>query len=100
MYINITDSETADNKGGSSGLVHYLDKENRTDITKQPEYWFNQERSNILSDEVRPAIDNNIAKLSKTDAKFFLVNISPSQKEIIYFKEQYGEDGAKAQLKA
>jgi hypothetical protein len=100
MYINITDTETADNKGSSGGLVHYLDKENRTDVTKQPEYWFNQERSNILSDEVRPAIDNNIAKLSKADAKFFLVNISPSQKEIAYLKERYGEDGAKEQLKA
>jgi hypothetical protein len=100
MYINITDRETADNKGSSGGLVHYLDKENRTDLTKQPEYWFNQERGNILSDEVRPAIDNNIAKLSKVDAKFFLVNISPSQKEIAYLKEQYGEAGAKEQLKA
>ena len=27
MYINITESETADNKGSSSGLVYYLDKE-------------------------------------------------------------------------
>src|SRR5476651_2703385 len=100
MYINITDSETADNKGSSGGLVHYLDKENRTDVTKQPEYWFNNERGDILSDEVRPALDNNIAKLSKPDAKFFLVNISPSQKEIAYLKEKYGEDGAKEQLKA
>lgn len=100
MYINITDSETANNKGSSGGLVHYLDKENRKDLAKQPEYWFSQERSNILSNEVRPAIDNNIAKLSKGDAKFFLVNISPSQKEIAYLKEQYGEDGAKEQLKA
>ncbi len=100
MYINITDSETADNKSSSGGLVHYLDKKNRTDVSKQPEYWFNQERSDILSDEVRPAIDNNIAKLSKTDAKFFLINISPSQKEIAYLKEQYGEAGTKEQLKA
>jgi hypothetical protein len=100
MYINITDSETADNKGSSGGLVRYLDKENRTDIAKQPEYWFNQQRGNILSDEVRPAIDNNNAKLSKPDAKFFLINISPSQKEIAYLKEKYGEDGAKEQLKA
>lgn len=99
MYINITDSETADNKGSSGGLVHYLDKENRIDIAKQPEYWFNQERGNVLSDEVRPTIDNNIAKLSKPDAKFFLVNFSPSQKEIAYLKEKYGEDGAKEQLK-
>jgi len=100
MYINITDSETADNKGGSGGLVHYLDKENRTDISTQPEYWFNQERTNILSDKVRPAIDHNVAKLSKMDAKFFLINISPSQKELTYLKAQYGEAGAKEQLKA
>ncbi|RYG09743.1 MAG: molybdopterin-guanine dinucleotide biosynthesis protein MobB, partial [Chitinophagaceae bacterium] len=44
--------------------------------------------------------DNNIAKLSKADAKFFLVNISPSQKEIAFLKEQYGEDGTKEQLRA
>ena len=65
MYINITVSETADNKGGSGVLVHYLDKENRTDVTKQPEYWFNQEHTDILSNEVKPAIDNNIAKLNR-----------------------------------
>ncbi|HAL81877.1 MAG TPA: molybdopterin-guanine dinucleotide biosynthesis protein MobB [Mucilaginibacter sp.] len=100
MYINITDSETANNKGSSGGLVHYLDKENRTDLEKQPEYWFNHERNNIVSNEVRPAIDNNMAKLSKVDAKFFLVNISPSQKEIAFLKEKYGEDGAKEHLKA
>lgn len=44
-------------------------------------------------------IDSNIAKLGKDDAKFFLLNISPSQKEIAFLKEQYGEDGVKDQLK-
>lgn len=100
MYINITDSESADNKGSSSGLVHYLDKENRTDLEKLPEYWFNQQSSGIDSNEVREALDRNIAKLSKSDAKFFLINISPSQKEILFLKEKYGEEGAKKQLKA
>jgi hypothetical protein len=42
---------------------------------------------------------NNIAKLGKADAKFFLVNISPSQKEIAFLREQYGDDGVKDQLK-
>jgi hypothetical protein len=100
MYINITDSETADNKGSSSGLVHYLEKENRMDLKKQPEQWFNQQERKISSDKARQAIDNNIAKLSKPDSKFFLINISPSQKEIAFLKEKYGEDGAKEQLKA
>jgi hypothetical protein len=100
MYINITDNETADNKGSSSGLVHYLEKENRMDLKKQPEHWFNQGEPNITSDKARRAIDNNVAKLSKPDSKFFLINISPSQKEIAFLKEKYGQDGAKEQLKA
>jgi hypothetical protein len=100
MYINITDSETADNKGSSGNLVHYLDKENRSDLEKTPEFWFNGQHNNISSHEAKQALDWNIAKLSKTDAKFFLVNISPSQKEIAFLKEKYGEHGVKEQLKA
>ncbi|MBS1504441.1 MAG: molybdopterin-guanine dinucleotide biosynthesis protein MobB [Bacteroidetes bacterium] len=100
MYINITDSETADNKGSSSALVHYLDKEIRLDKEKAPELWFNHEQQNISSFDATQALDNNLAKLMKTDAKFFLINISPSQKEIAFLKEKYGEEGAKEQLKA
>lgn len=100
MFINITDTETADNKGSSAALVHYLDKENRIHKDIAPELWFNQERHSIPSLEAMQALDNNVAKLMRTDAKFFLVNISPSQKEIAFLKERYGEQGAKEQLKA
>jgi len=100
MFIQITDSATANSKSSSAGLVHYLDKENRMNSRMEPELWFNQDRQQIQSHEAEKAIDNNIAKLSKTDAKFFLINISPSEKEIAWLKEQYGEDGAKDQLKA
>jgi len=100
MFINITDSETADNKGSSSALIHYLDKENRLDQSATPEYWFNQEKVNILPYEAQLALDHNVARLSRSDAKFFLVNISPSQKEIAWLKEQYGDKGAEHQLKA
>jgi hypothetical protein len=100
MYINITQNETGNNKGSSGQLVTYLEKENRVaEKLNQPEYWFNQERDNIQPYDVRYTIDNNIAKLSKDETKFFLINISPSEKEISYLKEQYGEDGAKQQLK-
>lgn len=99
MYINITDSETASNKGSSADLVHYLEKENRLDKEKAPENWFNTAKSNIPAYEVRTSLDNNVAKLGKIDAKFFLLNISPSQKEIKHLKELYSEEGAKAQLK-
>ncbi|MBB6108692.1 hypothetical protein SAMN05421821_10273 [Mucilaginibacter lappiensis] len=99
MFINITDSDTADNKSSSADLVHYLDKENRMNKENEPQLWFNQDHRAIPSYQPMQAIDNNIAKLSKTDTKFFLINISPSQKEIAWLKEQFSDEGAKDQLK-
>ncbi|RKR85156.1 hypothetical protein BDD43_5417 [Mucilaginibacter gracilis] len=99
MFINISDSREAENKGSSSKLVHYLEKENRIDGKQKPEYWFNGQHVSIQPYEVMRKIDGNVAKLGKDDAKFFLVNISPSQKEIAFLKEQYGEDGAIDQMK-
>lgn len=89
MYINITDSEKGNNKASSGELVHYLDKENRLFPDAEKEHWFNGSILQIPAFEVKNSIDNNIAKLSKTDAKFFLINISPSQKEINWLKEKY-----------
>lgn len=57
MYINITDSATADNKGSSSGWVGYLEKENRLYHQQDPENWFNHKRANFEAYEVRQAID-------------------------------------------
>ena len=99
MYINITDTATASNKGSTGGLVNYLEKENRIENKSEQEYWFNHECKKIEPYEVRNAIDNNVAKLCKTDAKFFLVNISPSQKEIKHLYDNYGKIDAKEQLK-
>lgn len=48
---------------------------------------------------MRQRIDNNIGKLSKTDPKFFLVNISPSTKELAFLKEKYGEEKVGEHLK-
>lgn len=99
MYINITDSATANNKGSSRELVHYLEKENRINDKLEPEFWFNNNENRIESYEVRHLIDSNIAKLCKADAKFFLVNISPSQKELKYLEESYGKKEMNKQLK-
>ena len=99
MFINISDSKEAANKGSSGGLVHYLEKENRFDKKNEPEHWFNGRQVNIDPYYVMQTIDHNIAKLGKADAKFFLVNISPSQKEIAFLRERYGDNGVKDQLK-
>jgi hypothetical protein len=104
MHVNITKSETGNNKGSSSQLVAYLEKENRIAETQHnnlttPEYWFNHASNAIQPYEVRQSIDNNVAKLSKDDAKFFLVNISPSSKELLFLKERFGEEKTKQYLK-
>ncbi|MFC4210965.1 DUF5712 family protein [Pedobacter lithocola] len=99
MYLNITDSEKGNNKGSSGQLVHYLDKENRLYKSEESSFWFNGSTSSIQSYDVKAKLDNNIAKLCRDDAKFFLLNISPSQKEINHLKELYGEDVEKQKLK-
>lgn len=99
MYINITDSKTADNKGSSGQLVNYLEKENRLNPAQEPEKWFNHLGRFYDPYEVRTAIDGNIAKLGKDDAKFFLINISPSQKELKHLNEIYGEQQMPLRLK-
>lgn len=99
MFINITDKKEAANKGSSATLVHYLEKENRLPEKKIPERWFNGVARGIQPHEVYRSIDGNVAKLGKSDAKFFLVNISPSQKEIAFLTERFGKEGARQQLK-
>lgn len=104
MHVNITKSETGNNKGSSSQLVAYLEKENRLAEAQknnlmEHEYWFNQRSDTIQPYEVRQSIDHNVAKLSKDDAKFFLVNVSPSSKELLFLKERFGEKTTKQLLK-
>lgn len=103
MFINITTSETGHNKGSSGALVNYLEKENQmqTEIGKglAHENWFNGTGNEIRRQEVRMKIDGNIAKLGRSDSKFFLINISPSQKELAHLYEMYGKEGTKDKLK-
>ncbi|WP_461790494.1 DUF5712 family protein [Pedobacter sp.] len=99
MYINITDSITANNKGSSRDLVHYLEKENRVENKLEQEHWFSHLGQVYEPYEVRHAIDGNVAKLGKADAKFFLINISPSQKELRHLAEKYEETDIKEQMK-
>ncbi len=87
------------NRGSSATLVNYLDKENRLFKSEEPTLWFNGDSKTVQSYEVKNKIDHNIAKLCRDDAKFFLINISPSQKEIAHLKELYGEDGAREKLR-
>ena len=103
MFINITASETGNNKGSSGALVNYLEKENRLQLEKGRglghENWFNGTGNEISRQEVRMKIDRNIAKLGRNDSKFFLINVSTSQKELAHLYQTYGEQGVKEKLK-
>jgi len=103
MFINITASETGNNKGSSGALVNYLEKENHIQNEKgkgiTQENWFNGADNEIPRQVVKVRIDQNVAKLSHNDSKFFLINISPSQKELEHLYRAYGEKGAKEKLK-
>jgi hypothetical protein len=97
MHIHISTQES--NKGSSGTLVQYLEKENRKELIDSPEVWFSSNKKTTEAYEVRRALDNNVSKLGKNDAKFYLINISPSQKEIKHLLENFGEHEAKAELK-
>lgn len=100
MFIHISKSETGSNTGSCGALVNYLEKENRlVENLSESEKWFNGNSDAILPHEVRMAIDANVAKLSRVDGKFYLINISPSQKEIAFLLERFGDQEAKLQLK-
>lgn len=104
MNINITDSNKGSNKGSSGQLVNYLEKENSLRNNKgsaaelsqylekenqgkaphEKEWFFSHDSDKVGAHQVVEALDNNKAKLKKKDAKFYLVNISPSQKELAW----------------
>lgn len=81
-HVNITTSATGSNAGSCGQLVEYLEKENNLKAENKAELWFNQQRDDLRPQQVRQDIDANTAKLKQHEAKFYLVNISPSQKEL------------------
>lgn len=72
------------NTGSSIGIVNYLEHEDlqRAIEGEKVEQFFSHYSNNIASAEVIENLDNNKQKLSKEDAKFFVVTISPSTEEL------------------
>ena len=90
-HVNITSSSSGSSAGSCGQLVEYLEKENNLKDEQKAELWFNQGHDDLRAYEVRQGIDSNTAKLKQSEAKFYLVNISPSQKEL----EHMGNDAQK-----
>ncbi|WP_312391145.1 DUF5712 family protein [Chryseobacterium sp.] len=86
MNIKIQGGESGkySNSGSSTNLVNYLEHEDmeRLKNGKAVEHFFSHNQDKISSKEVIEAIDNNKQKLMKEDAKFFVITVSPSEREL------------------
>ena len=72
------------NTGSCVAVTNYLQHEDLERMKKGEEVqpFFNQFRDYVSAREVTFKIDNNKAKLSRTDAKFYVITVSPSEKEL------------------
>ncbi|MFR0996307.1 MAG: DUF5712 family protein [Parabacteroides distasonis] len=75
---------TYNNAGSSRKLCNYLEHEDmeRMEQGIYTEGFFNLTDDNIYKSQVIKDIDSNIGQLLKTDAKFYAIHISPSEKEL------------------
>ena len=75
---------TYNNAVSSRQLVNYLEHEDleRMENGVYAEGFFNLTNDNIYKSKVIKDIDSNIGQLLKTDAKFYAIHVSPSEKEL------------------
>ena len=86
MHIDFTPptNGTYNNSGSSRRLANYLEHEDLERMEKgiYTEGFFNLTDDNIYKSKVIKDIDSNIGQLLKTDAKFYAIHVSPSEKEL------------------
>lgn len=86
MHIDFAPSSngTYNNTGSSRQLANYLEHEDLERMGKgiYTEGFFNLTDDNIYKSKVIKDIDTNIGQLLKTDAKFYAIHVSPSEKEL------------------
>ncbi|TFD96868.1 clindamycin resistance transfer factor BtgB [Dysgonomonas capnocytophagoides] len=75
---------TYNNAGSSRRLCNYLEHEDmeRMEQGIYTEGFFNLAEDNLYKSQVVKDIDNNKSQLLKTDAKFYAIHVSPSEKEL------------------
>lgn len=89
MYIAITPQKLDSGYSSSvSDYVAYLEKENESLEPENQEYFFNQTEDSVSPETVISEIDGNIAKLKKTEPKFYSLIVSPSRRELKAIQNQ------------
>lgn len=86
MHIDFTppSNGTYNNAGSSRQLANYLEHEDLERMEKgfYTEGFFNLADDNIYKSTVIKDLDSSIGQLLKTDAKFYAIHVSPSEKEL------------------
>ena len=72
------------NTGSSIAVTNYLEHEelDRVNNGQEREHFFTHDKEQVSAREATYKIDNNKAKLGRKDSKFFVITVSPSEKEI------------------
>ncbi|EHO14685.1 DUF5712 family protein [Myroides odoratimimus] len=85
------------NSGSCSSLVSYLEHEDLDRIKKgqKVEPFFSHNDDAIKCNAIIEAIDNNKKKLCRDEAKFFMITVSPSQKELQHLGKTTEEQSEK-----
>ena len=75
---------TYNNAGSCCQLANYLEHEDMERMQQgiYTEGFFNLTDDNLYKSQVIEEIDGNIGQLLKTDAKFYAIHVSPSEKEL------------------
>lgn len=85
MHISYKGHNPTSHGLSSKGIIEYLSKE---DLDLENALYFNNERNDISFQEAIDNIDDNKGSHSNSQSKFYMLNISPSQKELSYLDEQ------------
>jgi len=86
MYIDFGERGKQENKGSCSILVNYLEKENEGKEELKKRQFFSHTSDRVLAEDVVHKIDTNHKKFKRTEAKFYMLVISPSEKELMHIK--------------
>lgn len=89
MYVQVhsTKDYVKGNSESCGDLVEYLNKENEGKELIDRELFFNQDQEHITDNKVQEIIDNNHKGLKKKDAKFYMITVNPSQRELKHLAE-------------
>jgi hypothetical protein len=84
MYVKINGAKdyVKGNSQSCKDLVDYLEKENEEKDFALQERFFDQSQKNIDPQYVISKLDNNKKGLKEKDAKFYMLSVNPSEKEL------------------